>query len=366
LKINYKVEQQVKKWGYEVAQEERQGALLDWTPEVAEELRGIFDNDLEYLLHNDYFLGLKSEPDSIYHDIPSNCLYNSHKDDILAIYEENKKRPINLVILIEGIGSGKTTLYSVMTWLEHVRLTAKFNPHAYYGLLNDEIIAFIAMNRSETQAKKVTLQKVFPKFNTQFNLEFFPPSKRRGQEIWIPRNNTLIFAGTSSAASALGYNIYGGGVDEANFLEVTEGGKKGQSVTEVYDAAEEMHNAIVGRQKSRFLNPRTGLLDGMLFMISSSRYPDDYLEKKAREHLKLGKDSHIYVRRRTLWEAKPKFYFSGVTFKFDINSRRILNNQEEIEILKNQAAEEMAIREKIRAERRLKELSKKLKVLENS
>jgi hypothetical protein len=100
-----------------------------------------------------------------------------------------------------------------------------------------------------------------------------------------------------------------------------------------------MHDAINGRMMSRFINPVTGNLDGKLFMISSSRYPDDFLEKKAREHFKLGEKSHIFVRRRTLWEAKPKWYFSGITVPFDLKQKRIIATEEEITGLKEQADE---------------------------
>ena len=351
--ISPKISQAISKWGLETLNDDREGALRDWTPEVAAELRDYFDNDLSRLLHDDYFLGLRRPRSDMATE--ENVLYDAHREDILAIYEENKRRPINLVILIEGIGSGKTTLYSVMTWLEWIRLICRYNPHKYYGLMKDEIIAFVAMNRSETQAKRVTLQKVFPKFRTPFNLDYFPPSKRRGQEIWIPRNNTLIFAGTSNAASALGYNIFGGGVDEANFLETIEGSKRNASATETYDAAKEMHDAINGRMMSRFLNPITGHLDGMLFMISSSRYPDDFLEKKAREHFKLGEKSHIFVRRRSLWEAKPKWYFSGITVPFNTKTKKIEADEETLQRLKNEAEAVRLDRQRTIAQNILKE-----------
>jgi len=360
--LNAKILNSIQKWGYDTLQEERQGALREWNMDVCTELTDIFNNDLEYLLYDDYFLGLRRPSEF---KIEENVLYDVHKEDILAIYEENKKRPINLVILIEGIGSGKTTLYSVMTWLEWIRLVCKFNPQRYYGIMRDEIIAFIAMNRSEAQAKRVTLQKVFPKFQTQFNIEYFPPSKRRGQEIWIPRNNTLIFAGTSTAASALGYNIYGGGVDEANFLEVIEGSKRNRSAADTYDAAQEMHDAINGRMKSRFVNPITGKLDSMLFMISSSRYPDDFLEKKAREHFKLGEKSHIFIRRRTLWEAKPKFYFSGIRVPFSIKEKKITVDEDTLTSMKKEAEVIMEQRQNVRIEYQ-KEQVKKAKEAANA
>jgi len=321
----------------------RKGGLKDWNRTVANQFSDALENDLEYVLHSKYFLNLRNISSDTISPV-ENGLYPAHKDDILAIYEEKKKRRINLVIFIEGIGSGKSTKYSILTYLEWLRLTCKFDPQAYYGMMKDEIIAFISMNRSEAQAKRVTLQKVFPKFQTEFNMEYFPPSKRRGQEIWIPRNNTLIFSGTSSAASALGYNIYGGGVDEANFLEVVEGGKKSASNAGVYDSAQEMHNAMFNRMTSRFINSRTGHLDGMLMMFSSSRYPDDFLEKKVKEHFQLGEHSHIFVRRRSLWEAKPKYYFSGVKVQFDLKAKKILASEDEIREKKKEAEKIMVER----------------------
>lgn len=325
MRLSPTITKQLNEWAFKTLEKDKGGGLREWTPEIASQFQSEFDNHVEYLLDNKYFLNIKD------------TLYPSHRDDILKLYEEMKTRTINLAIFKEAIGAGKSTKMAVLMWLEWFRLTCKFNPQQYYGMMEDEIIAFISMNRSEAQARRVTLQKVFPKFQTEFNIEYFPPSKRRGQEIWIPRNNTLIFAGTSSAASALGYNIYGGVIDEANFLEIIEGGKRAQSAAGVYDAAQEMHDAMFNRMKSRFINPRTGNLDGLLGMISSARYPDDFLEKKFKEHAKLGKHSHMFVRGRTLWEAKPSWYFSGITVPFDIKSKRVLLSAEEIEDLKAQA-----------------------------
>lgn len=343
--VGNKILREINKWGYTTTQTAMAGGLQVWSPEIAEQFKLEFDNNLERILHDKYFLGLNESKEGAL-VAKENCLYPSHKDDILAIYEEKKKRDINLVILIEGIGSGKSTVNSILTYLEWFRLTCQYDPQKYYGMMDDEIIAFITMSRSEAQAKRVTLQKIYPKFQTVFNTEYFPPSKRRGQEIWIPRNNTLIFAGTSNAASALGYNIYGGVIDEANFLEMTEGGKKSRSITETYDAAEEMHNAMFNRMNSRFINPYTGKLDGMLTMISSCRYPDDFLERKVREHLRLADSSHIFIRRKSLWEAKPKWYFSGIKAHFDLKKKIVIEAPQEIEDLKNEGKQIMLDRYK--------------------
>jgi hypothetical protein len=143
-------------------------------------------------------------------------------------------------------------------------------------------------------------------------------------------------------------NFIGNGViiHNCNFLENVEGGKRSKSVTENYDAAQEMHDAMFNRMNSRFINPYTGKLDGILTMISSCRYPDDFLEKKAREHFALGENSHIFVRRKTLWEAKPKFYFSGVKAHFNLVSKKVVETPEQVEQLKNDGKQIMEERYK--------------------
>ena len=197
----------------------------------------------------------------------------------------------------------------------------------------------INLNRTEKQAKKVTFAETYPRFQSPFNKDYFPPSDKYTSEIRIPRNNTTIFPGTSSALSALGYNLYGGTIDEAAFLEVIDDSTK--SFDGKFDAAEEMYHAITNRMVSRFL--RRGHLPGLLCMISSTNFPDDFLHKQIDYAKKMAEEakikgikdeSNIFWRRRPMWEAKgKKFYPEDDWFYLDTENAEILDDPKVKEFL---------------------------------
>jgi len=118
-----------------------------------------------------------------------------------------------------------------------------------------------------------------------------------------------------------------GVVDEANFLEVIEDSKKKGS-GEVYDAAEEMENAIMNRMTSRFM--RDGVIPGLLCMISSPLYPDSYMERKIKQIKEKGEGvMKAFYRSRSTWEAKgarffPDFYERDEYIEVDLESLQII------------------------------------------
>lgn len=197
----------------------------------------------------------------------------------------------------------------------------------------------ILNHNTEKQAKRVTFTEVWNRFQSPFNKDYFPPTDRFTTEIRIPRNNTTIFPGTSSALSALGYNLYGGVIDEAAFLEVVDDSSK--TFDGRFDAAEEMYHAIMNRMVSRFL--RKGHLPGLLCMISSPNFPDDFLHKQieyatkvAEESKKLGTtdNSGIFWRRRPTWEAKGKKFFQDDEFFYiDTTNAEIMDDPMVIKFL---------------------------------
>jgi len=294
------------------------GAEKDWTPALAESYSRV---SIEELIRNPYFLGLKDK------------VYDGVLEDIIDLFEERKKRQVNLAIFLEGIGSGKTVKASIINWLLWFELTMCVpTPQEYFDLAPQSVIALINMNRSEKQAKKVTFAETYPRFQCPFNQDYFPPSEKYTSEIRIVRNNTTIFPGTSSALSALGYNLYGGTIDEAAFLEVLDDSTK--TFDGKFDAAEEMYHAIMNRMVSRFL--RRGHLPGLLCMISSPNFPDDFLHKqiayarKTEEEAKkrnIVNQSTIFWRRRPTWEAKgKKFYPENEYFYIDTENAELLED----------------------------------------
>ncbi len=395
-------------------------------------------------------------------------LYPKWKDILEELWEERKKREINLVCLIGGIGVGKTSVAGVIQCLMVFDLLSKFNPQKFYGLDPDSIIAIMSMSITTGQARKITFGKVYPKIvGSPFFRDYFPADPRLKREIRIPKAGISIFPGTSSELSALGFDLYGacltGGteilttdgvrkikdlvgkkniglysyninnrrieesigkgcykigldhvyriklddgqkikatinhgflvrqdnnelvfkklkdlkegnvitifnkdgvchssikvlkycgieivydiadvqpnhnyisgsiishntVDEANFLEVIEDSKR-TGTADVYDAAEEMYNAVWTRMTSRFM--RAGKVPGMIVMISSPRYPDDFLERKVQQAKEMGDKSRIFYKRLKMWDAKPQIWqgeriWSGDKFRFDVEEMRII------------------------------------------
>jgi len=295
------IERQVKDY-----QNKTGGALYDWGEKQIGEFRDI---PLETLLNDPYFLGLQGQ------------MYEGVYQDLVDLWEEREKRTINLAVFLEAIGAGKSFKSSVILWLLWYELSMYENPQRHFDLVDNSVIAVMLMSRSETQAKRVVFTYCWDRFQCGFNNDYFPPNPRLSREIRIERNNTCIYAGTSSALSALGYNVYAAVIDEANFLEVTEDSKK--SGQDIYDAGEEMFNAVMNRMTSRFM--KRGHIPGMVVLISSPLYPDSFVERKRDEIIAVGADElNAFFRSRSLWEAKgPKYFDMSKYFVVDTDTLEI-------------------------------------------
>ncbi len=305
-------------WTKSYFEEEQFGSEFPWTKERAEEFSRI---PIQTILDDKYFLNMKD------------ILYPGWKDIIYELWEEREKRPINSVCIIGSIGAGKTLFSSVLMYLIfYYDLVCKFNPQRFYKLDPKSIIAIICMSVTTPQARKITFGKVYDRFQSEFNKEYFPIDPRLKRELRVPRLGVSIFPGTSSETSALGYDTYSSVIDECNFLEVVEDSKRA-GVLDVYDAAEEMYNAVWTRMTSRFM--KAGKVPGFIAMVSSPRYPDDFLERKIKEAEEQGKLSNIFWKRVKLWDMKPNIWqgeriWSGDKFRFDIDEMRILDDNEVI------------------------------------
>lgn len=105
------------------------------------------------------------------------------------------------------------------------------------------------------------------------------------------------------------------------FLEVVEDSKKSEGLL---DQAEAMYHAIYNRMISRFL--QAGKLPGLIAMVSSPRFPDDFLHRKIEE-AKKDANSGIFWRRRSTWQAKGKKYYPAKEkFYIDTENSEIITD----------------------------------------
>ena len=190
------------------------------------------------------------------------------------------------IVELWGIGSGKSFLISAADAYITYRLQCYKNPQAVYGLARGSEIAIINTSKTGPQAKKVVFGEVNNRIqNSPWFQTYCKPDKNIKSELRFPKN-VIIFPGSSASAAALGYTIISGTIDEAAFMVVTD----------EHDVAEETYEGLDRRIVGRF----SGC--GLLFIISSPQYVDDFIERKLKEAVT---NKSIRGVRRPVWENRP-------------------------------------------------------------
>ena len=202
----------------------------------------------------------------------------------------------------EGISGGKSYKASIIiTYLVYRMLILK-DPHKFLHLARGSGIYFLNMSLRADQAKKVVFGEINQRvYNSPwFRERNYLPNPNVKSELQFPKSITIV-PGNSKETFPLGFNLLAAIMDEAaHYAE-----------TATHDVAEEMFNALYTRIKHRFGNK------GMLIMISSPRYVDDFIEKKMEE---AKTNKRIYTVRKTSWDSKPKttdYFPIGGTFEME-------------------------------------------------
>ena len=223
-----------------------------------------------------------------------NECWDSVKDDLQELFSGNYTE----AVFCEAIGAGKSYKSSIIIAYMVYKTLCLRDPQRYYGLAKGSQICFINMSIRAEQSKKVVFVGIKARIdNSPWFRKFYSPNPDIRSELQFPKN-IIVFPGNSKETFPLGYNILGGVMDEAAWY----------TDIETHDVAEDMFNSIHSRIKNRFGDR------GLLVMISSPRYVDDFIEKKMKE---AETNKKIFARRKMLWESKPLHYFSGEWIDFE-------------------------------------------------
>lgn len=204
------------------------------------------------------------------------------------------------------------------------------NPQKVYGLADGTTIAFVNVSIKLQQAQEVVFHGIKTKLlNSPYFNEKFPYNKNLKTALHFP-NNILI----QPTTNPIGYNVFGGVLDEVNFMALVESSKVARGGK--YDQAQSLHDNLIRRMKSRFM--RKGKLPGILLSISSSRYPDDFTERMIEQ---AKTNPRIFVRRYSQWGTKPKSFYIGEYFKVSLgdggtHAPKIVENEEELKELEKE------------------------------
>lgn len=224
-------------------------------------------------------------------------------------------------VLTGGIGVAKTTI-AILTLAYQIYVLSRYrNPQKEFGIATSDEIVFIIQSITGSQAKEVGYDRLRNVIEASpYFQKHFPFDKERTSEMIFPQRLKVVPV-SSATTAAIGQNVFGGLLDEVNFMQYVESSKQSRDGG-TFDQAQELYLSIKRRRQSRFMVQ--GTLPGMLCLVSSKRYPGEFTERKIDEAkaevLKHGR-SRIYVYDEVVWNVKPEGSFRPERFKVFIGDQ---------------------------------------------
>lgn len=250
-------------------------------------------------------------------------------DDLEELFEGDYTE----AVLTGSIGWGKSTFAEISLCRMLYEISCLRDPQRVYGLMHGSVIALLNVGVTRDNARKVVFQGVKNKlYSSPYFVNHFPVSPIT-TELRFP-NNIWVFPATAGDSGVIGYNVFGGVMDEVNFMSTGDShGRARISTSSVGDQADALQKSLIRRMKSRFM--KKGKLPGILLQISSSRYPDDYTERRLEE----AKDNpSIFTRRYAQWDTLPAERWTGKRFFISLGDGmeipRILHTEEDVDYAK--------------------------------
>lgn len=264
----------------------------------------------EFVTHDDYFGAIGSG------------LFPCWRRELDLIF--NKENQYSEVVVTGAIGTGKTTFAVVALAYKLYWLTCLRNPWTYFEMMPG-ITRFVfgLFNATRELSANVHAAKILSAFNSCPYFRWLTTgateeSEKEKDVLKFPNN--IQFAFGSRAMHALGQDLIGGMLDEMNFQQETR-----ISEQELKSQAREMYRQTSRRILSRF-PPRPGLgrkSPGLLFLVSSRKGEDDFLDTHIREHGEA--NPTIHVISYSTWDAighRPGQYPSGKWFRVVVGDDR--------------------------------------------
>lgn len=195
-----------------------------------------------------------------------------------------------------SIGIGKTYIAVVALCYKILRLMLMRSPQEFYGLTEGTPIVFGFFNIF----KYLAMDTSYTYFQSFLKLSPFFRERcisKDGKESFVGFPNGIGIAVGAQAIHALGQNLYGGLLDEANF------GKGSSLTSEERSQVLDLYLGVRRRIESRFMQVG-GRTPGLLCLVSSARAQGDFLQKHIEETRHDPRTKHTAY---ALWDVKEKF-----------------------------------------------------------
>lgn len=245
-------------------------------------------------------------------------VYKMVLDIGIEIYDKNSLE----VVILAGIGGGKSFLAQLLLCHMAHRILCLRDPHSYFLLTKDKPIVIMNMGLSATQAKKVVFSGVknliagcrwFGKHLEKnsilstsiiFRRKVRPDTTRKFEVLEM-------ISGNSTEEAPIGMNLIGVVLDEAAFYLNNDN----------TDQAQLIYDSCKARITSRF-----GDRAGMIIVISSPKYEKDFISMKLAEGLEY--PDVVFSVSIPTWKMKNREVMSDDVFVFDKNALQIIPVEE--------------------------------------
>lgn len=229
------------------------------------------------------------------------------------LYPTEFHSPCSEAIWSLPIGSGKTLNATVALLYEIYKLLCLKNPNEYYHLASGVRIVFALFSASLTLSADVNwnyfsaLMASSPYFMKRCPVPTISNLKKT-ESVEFSKGVGIMLG--SQATHALGKAVFGGLLDEANFMRSRA------------DQAQENYTTIRRRRESRFQG-MGGSIPGKLLLLSSPKHATDFLAEQI--NLCKSMPTVSITENIPIWEINkgtPRDVYSGETFRVYFGSAR--------------------------------------------
>ena len=192
--------------------------------------------------------------------------------------------------VVNGIIVHNTFFASIAACRVLYELSCLRDPHRSYGIAPGSDISFIVLSVKEDLAIKVAFTNIAAKIKDSDYFKEHFPFKAVKRELLFPRG-VMVAARASTDSAALGLNVFGGFIDEGNFMPDMKQKESIDKRMGNVNRAKFLYDQLQRRMKSRFM--KHGKLPGLMIVVSSKQTKDDFTAQRIKE---AKDDPGVFVR----------------------------------------------------------------------
>lgn len=260
--------------------------------------------DLDTFLCDDRYLGRTNQN--------GNSVYPFWKQSMHDIFDAGNQ--YNQCVFTGATRIGKTSTAITCSCYMLYKMMCLRDPQRFFNKKDVSKFSIMFFNITKDLAKGVA----FREFND--TLKYSPWFCNRGKFsksernfYYIPDGNKIDMEFGSEAAHSIGKQIFIAFMDECNFARA---GIKDISKAKL--RMKELYDSVVARVEGTFRIH--GEVWGKLFVVSSKKSDNDFIENHVHTQLEAGNE-HMIVFDKPQWEVLPKSQFSDDTFWIAVGDR---------------------------------------------